>query len=142
MTERERLIKLLEQCSCHYSPPCTGECCDCHNVEMFDRQIEHIADHLLANGVIVPPCKVGDTVYEIEKMCLSCLHFTDGGYSDYCECTLDDNKLMFECDFDKECIYDIYPKRFTYGMIELFGKTVFLTREEAEKALKEREGET
>ena len=24
---------------------------------------ETLADHLLANGVIVPPCKVGDTVY-------------------------------------------------------------------------------
>lgn len=24
---------------------------------------EQIADHLIANGVIVPPCKVGDTVY-------------------------------------------------------------------------------
>lgn len=62
MTERERLIKLIEQCSCHYSPPCTGECGECHNVEMYDWNIEHIADHLLANGVIVPPCKVGDYV--------------------------------------------------------------------------------
>lgn len=25
--------------------------------------LQTIADHLLANGVIVPPCKVGDTVY-------------------------------------------------------------------------------
>ena len=25
----------------------------------------NIADHLLANGVIVPPCRVGDTVYYI-----------------------------------------------------------------------------
>ena len=24
---------------------------------------QHLADHLLANGVIVPPCKVGQTVY-------------------------------------------------------------------------------
>ena len=28
---------------------------------------EVIADHLLANGVIVPPCKVGDTVYCVNK---------------------------------------------------------------------------
>lgn len=102
---------------------------------------EVIADHLLKNGVIVPPCKVGDTVYSIEKMCLDCIHFTDGGYSDYCECTLDDDKSMFECDFDKQCVYQIYPKKFTYGMIEYFGKTVFLTREEAEKAIAERSKE-
>lgn len=30
--------------------------------------------------------------------------------------------------------------KFTYGMIGKFGKTVFLTREEADKALKEMEG--
>lgn len=29
---------------------------------------EVIADHLLANGVIVPPCKVGDTLYVISQM--------------------------------------------------------------------------
>ena len=27
---------------------------------------KHIADHLLANGVIVPPCKVGDTIYQTD----------------------------------------------------------------------------
>ena len=33
----------------------------------------HVADYLLANGVIVPPCKVGDMVYfnkaEIDETC-------------------------------------------------------------------------
>lgn len=29
--------------------------------------IENITRHLLENGVIVPPCKVGDTVYWISK---------------------------------------------------------------------------
>ena len=85
------------------------------------------------------PCEVGQMVYEIEKNCLACIHYTDGGYSNFCECTLDDDKSMFECDFDKECIYSIIPKPFNYGMLESFGKTVFLSREEAEKALKERE---
>ena len=28
-------------------------------------QVEKLADYLLVNGVIVPPCKVGDTVYYI-----------------------------------------------------------------------------
>lgn len=28
-------------------------------------QVEKLADYLLENGVIVPPCKVGDTVYYI-----------------------------------------------------------------------------
>lgn len=50
---REKLVELLEQCSCHYSPPCTGECYECNNVEMYDKEIAKIADHLLANGVTV-----------------------------------------------------------------------------------------
>ena len=42
---RERLIELLRQ--------------------EQSRDSEVIADYLLSNGVIVPPCKVGDKVYVI-----------------------------------------------------------------------------
>ena len=42
---RNRLIELLQK-------------------EFYDEyDFAAIADHLIANGVIVPPCKVGDTVY-------------------------------------------------------------------------------
>lgn len=88
--------------------------------------------------IFVPPCKLGDKVCEIEKSCLRCMHFVDDDYSNFCECALDDSKLMFECDFDKECCYDIVPKRFDFGMIERIGKTVFLTKEEAEAELVKR----
>lgn len=58
MSDRERLIELIKHCSCYYAPPCDGDCSECHNVEMYDDVIEHIADHLLANGVIeVVRCK-------------------------------------------------------------------------------------
>lgn len=53
MIDREKLIAMLGQCSCIYSPPCTGECGECNNVEMYDEEIAHIADHLIANGVVV-----------------------------------------------------------------------------------------
>ena len=50
-TDRERLIELIQNavngCARHWA--------------------EIIADYLLANGVIVPPCKVGDTVYVISR---------------------------------------------------------------------------
>lgn len=95
----------------------------------------YVADYLLANGVIVPPCKKGDMVYEIEKNCLVCLHYKNADYSDCCKCTLDDDKLMFECNFDKDCVYQIIQKAFTLGMIEDFGKTVFLTEKEAQNEL-------
>ena len=77
--------------------------------------IADIADNLLANGVIVPPCKVGDTVYKTSVL---------GEITEL--------KIKgFDCGIATEP-YNIIP-------IENFGKTVFLTKEEAEQALKERE---
>ena len=66
------------------------------------------ADYLLANGVIVPPCKVGDTVYE-----------TDG-------------VRIYESTI-KQVIYDTTGVAFDERAI---GTSIFLTREEAEQALK------
>ena len=77
-----------------------------------------IADFLLANGVILPPCKVGDIVY-----------LTDGirVYEDNVwEIKQCKHKTIYVCwsiDFDETAI----------------GTSVFLTREEAERALAERE---
>ena len=45
---RERLIELLNGKSIDTTP-----------------DVEYVADYLLDNGVIVPPCKVGDTVYNV-----------------------------------------------------------------------------
>lgn len=58
MTERERLIDMLAHVGDMRIMRCGfGEC----------------ADYMLANGVIVPPCKVGDTVW--------CLQKEDGEYA-------------------------------------------------------------
>ena len=35
--------------------------------EVDEENTSDIADYLLENGVIVPPCKVGDTVYELQN---------------------------------------------------------------------------
>ena len=68
-----------------------------------------LADYLLEHGVIVPPCKVGDTLY--------------------CESAIKGHITYLKAP-DLEWIVENR---------ELFGKEIFLTREEAEKALKERE---
>ena len=103
MNERERLIEILSK-------------------PIFPRigvdPAEVVADYLLDNGVIVPPCKVGDTVYipylstVIEKKVCSIV-VQKPFFTVYCGGT----SLRF--------------------FKEDFGKTVFLTREDAEKALKE-----
>lgn len=129
---RDRLIDIIKQCTCHYSPPCDGDCGLCKNVEIYDEQIEHIADHLLANGVIVPPCKVGDIVY-----------FANESYHDSAEIDgihIDENGISFtwaQYDFGVDITELWDDGEFN---IDEIGKTVFLTREEAERALKGGEG--
>lgn len=89
-------------------------------VEIISRwdQSEPLVDHLLKNGVIAPPCKVGDVVYYIPpdksqiRVMLVNQIFIDAG-----EKTIGDGGGI-------------------YFLFENFGKTVFLTKEEAEKALR------
>ena len=77
---------------------------------------EQIADHLLANGVIVPPCKVGDKVYEIvhgevsETEAVGFLVCQDGAI------------LLITSHF--------------FPISREIGCSVFLTREDAQRALK------
>lgn len=70
-TIRERLIHMLCNVDCNGADRREGGVpSDKTAVAMSFKSwicvwFETIADHLLANGVIVPPCKVGDTVYSI-----------------------------------------------------------------------------
>lgn len=57
MTEIERLIELLLQSEPLHERDLDDDLCD--------GEVEAIADYLLANGVIVPPCKNGDVVYRL-----------------------------------------------------------------------------
>ena len=87
------------------------------------------ADYLIEHGVVVLPCKVGDTVYQIGK--------------DFC-----DKRSLDKCDnycdgWDDLCPenngeWEIQTRVFTVGLFELVGKSIYLTKEEAEKALKKR----
>ena len=74
--------------------------------------------------VVVLPCKVGDTVWRIVR---------DGEP----HITRDEVRDMYFADDMTPCI-ELVGGRVTFT--EKFGKTVFLTREEAEKALQEMEG--
>ena len=103
------------------------------------------ANYLIANGVIVPPCKVGDTVHLLDDIvrdseCCECEHYCVGGFGDPSECarTRLGGKHP-DCIKIKEKVvtqHDI----FYYLYAEKFGKDVFLTREEAEKALEKMKG--
>ena len=84
-----------------------------------------IADYLIENGVILPPCKVGDTVwFELYGQIESAVVY-------HCTCELSRRGCVISGAYAKD----------TRGLELSFdgnsiGKTVFLTREEAEQALK------
>lgn len=109
MTDRDRLIELIKIAK--------------KNTKGANSDIERnmlFAESLLANGVIVPPCKVGDKIYFIfgkqifksECVRIAIEPFTQIGMSFYCS-----GGFIF----DNRNI----------------GKTVFLTKEEAEAKLKD-----
>lgn len=93
-------------------------------------RIACLADHLIENGAILPPCKVGDTLYDISEFVNGC------SYPEIYEYTCE--YITIFKDKDGETVFEIDAINFHFND---FGKTVFLTREDAEKALREREGE-
>ena len=141
MTDRDRLIELLNIA--------VGDC------NLTDPEIKIVADYLLANGVIVPPCKVGDTVYVITD-CSQIMMYYDNDYltgTGAIECPFEDVCNFTDCNDDNTQVLETYVN---YMGIEdgsewyfrcehinrandfnEIGKTVFLTKEEAEEKLKE-----
>lgn len=129
--QREKLIDLktrfVEGFDCGDCPPANDKCRKCLT--------EKEADYLLKNGVIVPPCKPGDTVYMPWEWngtkgvaILTVTHIITNDSHSYIKAPL------YSDDEDYSCKYG-------YGRFEFddFGKTVFLTPEEAEKALAEKQ---
>lgn len=76
----------------------------------YEIHAEELVEFLLANGVIVPPVKVGDTVYEVDSV------------------------RVYESRV-KRVIYDTTTVAFDETAI---GGSIFLSREDAERALTER----
>lgn len=133
MTERERLIRLLEQAK--------------------EKAIDTIgslnngfgawyADHLLANGVVCPPCKVGDTVWVnwehykgVKKTCpvkVYALRF-DTKKNNMRICV----EGYFKISYYGGNYTHHYNGTFAWDSV---GKTVFRSREEAEAALERSRG--
>jgi hypothetical protein len=78
--------------------------------------------------IIVPPCNVGDKIYMLVTRKTHSFVFEEG-------------KKMLRVDNQHTFIKETYLTRLNFfKVLDDFGKTVFLTKEEAENALKEREG--
>lgn len=106
MTDKERLTNIIHNAQNKYL-----------NLLKFESSI--LADYLIANGAILPPCKVGDTIYQIDGVRIypSTIH----------EITYTSSKVIFVTEnivFDEQAI----------------NNSIFLTPEEAEKALERCKG--
>ena len=122
MTDRDRLIELLMD----FSKP------DNPITQMAERRIiERIADYLLANGVIVPPCKVGDKVWwattSVDENCEEIPTIEIGEVVSF---SLQKEGLWAYCRYESGLTY-------WHLVVDYFGKTVFLTKEETEEKLRE-----
>ena len=123
MTDRERLIDLIVSADIR----CFGS--DKPYAEVY-------ADYLLENGVIVPPCKVGDTVYK-------CVFSRDGSGHIVEQTVVGFHMGEFPSTIRNKrqeymVIYHKTVDSLSHINFKEIGETVFLTREEAEKALAER----
>ena len=142
---KERFVKLLKETRC--DKKCDGFANEefCNGCVAYERCIK-AADYLLASGVIVPPCWVGDVVYIDPK--------TWGRAFLWVNYPHDFIKRKFYIVADVVAIIKTRKQTFvklgTYNQttfsreykrypISAIGKTVFLTREEAEARLKEGE---
>ena len=114
MSDRERLVDLMIEAK--KTEPETGSF------------TEYLAEYLLEHGVIVPPCKVGDRVYEVTGRKTVSVYKVRA-------IRVELFSLFIEWDIVEGFVWQSLS-----GInADDIGKTVFLTREEAERALKERE---
>jgi len=117
MTDRERITEILKA----YTKK--------HNISASSVILEEYAEELLANGIIVPPCKVGQTVYIIDE-------------PDFADDFVLDVKVS---EVGQDCRGMWIGLELPLGMRlsqyvspNNLGNTVFLTKEEAEAELRKR----
>lgn len=123
---KNRLIELLcDTLNCEEKIGCIN----CEYNREVDCKLKRKADYLLANGVIVPSLTIDDYVYQYHNT-LKEIH----GYR--IEEVIYYGKIFKSCfSYQAICKPNGVVIRFSESDI---GKSVFLTREEAEQALKER----
>ena len=110
-SDRDRLIELLKEYGMRIN-------------------ISILADHLLADGVILLPLPIGSTVYEIRAK----------GERSYKHRKYDygiPTSFALHSAIEMGAELYIAPKKFTKTDTVRLNKTVFLTKEEAEEKLKE-----
>lgn len=123
MTQIKKLVELINEADSNYNFELSVG-------KILKPRVEYEAEFLLENGVIVPPCKVGDTVWVIRSQ-------TSNGKNLY---ILEDRVKRIVTE-RQECLQTAWTRiefenitsEFEWGFLN-----IFLTKEEAEKALAEK----
>lgn len=119
MSDRDRLEKLYEKAVEEYGKT---------NKARFKKSF--VCDYLIANGVIVPPCKVGGTLYFLyDNTFANRPNLTPHIY--------ETNDWYFDIDEKGTSILPRSVHSYKGKHHYYLGETVFLTKEEAEEKLKE-----
>lgn len=120
---REKQIEEIAKIIDEYTEPLSAR--DIHKADFSEK----FAYHLIENGVILLPCKVGDTVYDSFGKPIK---ITGVGLQSIYRAVIE---IPNEDIFGRTTEPMLLPIDFDNLAI---GETVFLTREEAERKLKER----
>lgn len=130
--QKDRLVELLTNSEIAYAQYLSEACDKAIKGDVtaqLMKRLEFYADYILADGWMRPPCKIGQTVYKVVN---------DKRVKKPYEC-----KVVGIWYADDENANDVHLVRYVNGIFDCsfsvqfkeFGKTVFLTKEEAEKAL-------
>ena len=112
---RDRRVELLQEAQYKWT----------YSMDNFENVC---ADHLIENGVIIPPCKVGQTIYMLFEGEITPLLITRIS-------TIETVGEFSRC-------YDATGKNVATSFTDNhIGKTMFLTKAEAEQKLKEMRGD-
>lgn len=115
---RDRLIRLIKEAHTKW----------CYSMHDFEHTC---ADHLIANGVVLPPCRVEQMVWLIKPLNWQ---QTEWG--------IKEGKIsMIQQKADKSWKFRVTENHSVQDYtVDKIGKTVFLTKEQAEQKLKELSG--
>ena len=120
--QRERLVELLNEATFGVNVHTLAD-------HLSRETIERVAEYLMANNVVVLPCKVGDNVFYLH-------------YGEICEATVVNVEYNYYTNPQEWVTVEyrseaIGTNRYKTRIDLMFGKTVFLSREEAEAKLRE-----
>ena len=127
-----KTVKDEECAECSFGEDCfLGEIVDAAEKRLNELKAENAALRERLENAVELPCKIGDEVYEVHDKC------------DRRNCVYNGYYGQWRCDYGGKtnCNPFITVNKFCYSDIPRVGKTIFVTKEEAEARLAEEEKE-